>query len=81
MEELSDELPAESQPFVDYFEDTYVDRPQHRGRHPPIFGNDLWNMFDQAQDELLRTNNSVEGWHRSNFWNFVDFTKRDQALQ
>ena len=60
-EELCDELPAESQPVVDYFEDTYVGRPQHRGRRPPIFGNDLWNMFDRAQDELPRTNNSVEG--------------------
>ena len=45
-EELCDELPAESQPVVDYFEDTYVSRPQHRGRRPHIFGNDLWNMFD-----------------------------------
>ena len=44
--ELRDELSAESQPVVDYFEDTYVGRPQHRGHHPPVFGNDLWNMFD-----------------------------------
>ena len=89
-EELCDELPAESQPVVDYFEDTYISRPQQWGR-PPIFGNDLWNMFDRAQDELPRTNNSVERWHRSfqsnvggnhpNFWNFVDFIKREQALQ
>ena len=26
---LSDKLPAESQPVFDYFEDTYVGRPQH----------------------------------------------------
>ena len=59
-EELCDELPAESQPVIDYFEDTYVGRPQYRGRRPPIIGNDLWNMFDRAQDELPRTNNFVE---------------------
>ena len=40
-EELSDELPAESQPVVDYFEETFVSRPLPRGRRPPIFGNDL----------------------------------------
>ena len=90
-EELCDELPAKSQPVVDHFEDTYVGRPQHWGRRPPIFGNDLWNMFDWAQDELPRTNNSVEGWHRSfqsnigsnhpKFWNFVDFIKCEQTLQ
>ena len=77
--------------FEEYFEDTYAGRSQHQRRRPPIFGNDLWNMFDRAQDELPRTNNSVEGWHRSfqsnvgsnhpNFWNFVDFIKREQALQ
>ena len=54
-EELCDE------PVVDYFEDTYMGRPQHRGRHPPIFENDLWNMFGRAQDELPRTNYSAEG--------------------
>ena len=50
-------------------------RPQCRGRRPPIFNNDLWNMFDRSQDELPRTNNSVEGWHRS----FQSNVGRNQA--
>jgi hypothetical protein len=90
-EELCEQILPDSQAFVDYFEDTYIGRPQRRGRRAPMFRNEVWNMFDRAEHELPRTNNYVEGWHRSfqsnvgshhpNFWSFVDFIKREQALQ
>lgn len=65
-------------PVLDYFEDTYIGRPLHHGRRPPIFAHNLWNMYARTDAQLPRTNNSVEGWHRSfqaglssyhpNFW-------------
>ena len=50
---------------LDYFEDTYIGR-QRRGRPRarPRFPIELWNMFDRTREELPRTNNHVEGWHR-----------------
>ena len=56
----------------------------------PLFDLALWNMYDQTIGDLLRTNNSVEGWHRrfqanvgayqTNFWKFIDILKREQSL-
>ena len=56
----------------------------------PLFDLVLWNMYDQAIGDLLRTNNAVEGWHRRfqanvrayqpNFWKFIDILKREQSL-
>ena len=47
-------------------------------------------MYNQTLDDLPRTNNAVEGWHRSfeanvgathpNFWKFMDILKREQNL-
>jgi hypothetical protein len=51
--------------LLDYFEDTYIGR-QRRG-HPrahPRFPIEMWNMFNRTREELPRTNNHVEGWHR-----------------
>ena len=45
-----------------YFEDTYVIRFRHNApRNNPTFSIELWNMFYGTDDELPRTNNSVEG--------------------
>ena len=47
-------------------------------------------MYNQTLDDLPRTNNAVEGWHRSfqanvgayhpNFWKFIDILKGEQNL-
>ena len=47
-------------------------------------------MYEQTLQGLTRTNNAVEGWHRSfqanaggchpNFWKFIDILKREQNL-
>ena len=59
-------------------------------RRAPLFDMELWNMYNQTIDDLPRTNNAVEGWHRSfqanvgayhpNFWRFIDILKREQNL-
>ena len=88
---LMDFLPLEISPVAEYFENTYVGRRQRRGRREPIFNIHIWNMYQRTADELPRTNNSVEGWHRSlqaNFgsshptiWKFIGCLQREQALQ
>ena len=56
----------------------------------PLFDLALWNMYDQTIEDLLRTNNAVECWHRRfqanvgayhpNFWKCIDILKREQSL-
>ena len=48
-------------------------------------------MYQRSEDELPKTNNSVEDWHRSfqsnvgshhpSIWKFMGFIQREQALQ
>ena len=89
-EMLLEELPDEAMPVASYYENTYIGRRQRRGRREPTFPHALWSVFDRVDEELPRTNNAVEGWHRRfqtnvgvyhpNFWRFLDVLKREQAL-
>ena len=55
-------------------------------RQTPMFALELWNMFHRTFQDLPRTNNSLEGWHRSFqasasachpvFWKFLEILKR-----
>ena len=69
--------------LLQYFEDTYIGRfRRNLPRRAPMDAIEVWNMFHRTDDELPRTNNSVEGWHRSfqcslsachpTFWKFLD---------
>ena len=52
--------------LLEYFEDTYIGRHRRNApRRTAMFPVVLWNMFHRTDEELPRTNNSVEGWHRS----------------
>ena len=67
-ESLSENLPpdAPAQAIIDYFEDTYIGRFRPGGqRRDPLFPITVWNMYKQTLQGLPRTNNAVEGWHRS----------------
>jgi hypothetical protein len=77
--------------LLEYFEDTYIGRFRRNvPRRPPMFNIDLWNMFHRSDDELPRTNNSVEGWHRAfqchltcchpNFWKFISILQREESI-
>ena len=90
-EAVSEDFPLDGQAIIDYFEDTYIGRLRPGGhRRVPLFDLGLWNMYNQTLDDLLRTNNAVEGWHHSfqanvgayhpNFWKFIDILKREQNL-
>ncbi|KAK4880784.1 hypothetical protein RN001_008930 [Aquatica leii] len=53
-------------PVVDYFEDTWIGRPDRRNRRrTATFPHIIWNCFNSAMTGLPKTNNVVEGWHRS----------------
>jgi len=78
--------------LVNYFEDTWIGRPNRRGRgrSEPIFPHSLWNCYDASLDDLPKTNNAVEGWHRGfsqllgahhpTIWKFIDGIKKEQSL-
>lgn len=63
---------------------------RRNGRRDPRFAISLWNVQDRIENGLPRTNNTVEGWHRSfqsgvgahhpNIWRFLDVLKREQSL-
>ena len=51
--------------ILDYFEDNYIGRFRHNTpRRRPTFNVWTWNMFHLIDNELQRTNNAIEGWHR-----------------
>lgn len=83
-------FPPESQPVVDYFEDTWIGRPARGHRRPPKYAHEIWNVHQLVLEGLPRTNNSVEGWHRGfeqqvdachpNIWRFIDCVKKEQSM-
>lgn len=56
-------------PIYAYFQDTYIGRRiggKKRGRRPrqkALFEPTVWNVQQQTELDLPRTNNAVEGWH------------------
>ena len=51
--------------ILTYFEATWIGIVQRGRRRRPAFPQELWNVHDRVLDNLPRTNNSVEGWHRA----------------
>ena len=65
-EKLLENLDERLEPFVHYFEDTWMGRVGRLGKKSkPLFEPALWNQFENARDGKQKTNNSVEGWHRA----------------
>ena len=51
--------------FLRYFERTWVGDLDRRGhRRNPSFALGNWNCYDSVMNELAKTNNAVEGFHR-----------------
>ena len=77
--------------MLDYFEDNYISRFRHNApRKRPTFNIETWNMFHSTDNELPRTNNTLEGSHRGfqshvktchpSFWKFIDIMKQEKGL-
>ena len=76
---------------LDYFENTYIGRyRQNAPRRAPLFPIELWNIFNRADEELPRTNNSIEGCHNSFqpnvsctnpiFWTFLNVLQKEESI-
>lgn len=75
---------------IAYIENNYIGMARDGDRRAPTFSIELWNMFHRTFDELPRTNNSIEGWHRSfqatvginhpTLWRFLDVLRQEEAL-
>lgn len=60
-----EEFDQRVQPIADYFEDTWIGRPNRHGpRRAPIYPIRLWNVYQRTLNGEHRTNNNIEGWHR-----------------
>lgn len=86
-----DDLPQE---FVSYFEIHYIGgergQDERRRRMQPTFPTELWNVFERTQNGMIRTNNSVEGFHNAvqnsmtnmhpNLWKLIAYLKKEETL-
>jgi len=76
---------------MDYFLETYIGRMQIRNhQRSPKFDHELWNCYESVNNGIAKTNNLVEGWHRSfhhlieadhpTIWKFINGLKSEQSL-
>ncbi|CAM4842293.1 unnamed protein product, partial [Rotaria magnacalcarata] len=65
-EKLQVDSPDSLDDFVDYYEDNFIDRQvRNQRRRAPRFPIAIWSCFSRLDNQLPRTNNSNEGWHRA----------------
>ncbi|RNA15836.1 hypothetical protein BpHYR1_046017 [Brachionus plicatilis] len=58
--------PKEGKSFIDYFEKNYIGLPKpERSRSVPLFPIKYWNLHNRIQNDLPRSNNSLEAWHQA----------------
>ena len=65
MAALDDDTDEVLSDFLTYFEATWIGVVQRGRRHRPLFAISLWNVHGRVEQDLPRTNNSIEGWHHS----------------
>ncbi|KII71404.1 hypothetical protein RF11_11510 [Thelohanellus kitauei] len=62
---VSSDLINTFRPILDYFEDNFVGRFHRTARSVPRFAIEIWNQYDRVMNNLGRTNNNIEEWHRA----------------
>lgn len=70
LRELKEELPAELQTTLDYFEDNYMGRLRVQSdgscsRREALFPVTMWSVYRRTLEGDSRTNNFAEAFHRS----------------
>ncbi|ODM88747.1 hypothetical protein Ocin01_17935 [Orchesella cincta] len=76
--------------LVDYVEDNWIGGNRRGKARPPRFDIAEWNYFHRVAEDLARTNNAVEGWHRGfqsqlgaahpTIWKFIETIRKQQSL-
>ncbi|XP_057335421.1 uncharacterized protein LOC130674168 [Microplitis mediator] len=53
--------------MLDYFESTWIGvlKRNKVDRNDPLFRIELWNCYNSVLNDETRSNNGIEGWHRS----------------
>ena len=60
------DFPESGKEIPEYFEVNYIGKRRvDQSRRIPPFPMRIWNMFTRVRSRLLRTNNSIEGWHNA----------------
>ncbi|CAF0927297.1 unnamed protein product [Brachionus calyciflorus] len=60
--------PAEFVKILDYFEETYIGKPIEDSpnlRSVPLYPIKLWNLNKRVLNDMPRSNNSIEAWHKA----------------
>ena len=88
--EIRNNFNANADDLLEYFVNTYIGQFFEIAvcSDSLLFIN-LWNTFNRTDQELPRTNNSIEGWHQNfqghlsachpNFWKFINVLKKEEA--
>ena len=66
---ISNESPAYFEPFLEYFEFTWIGKKDPTDKQPNrrkkgLFPIEMWSVHDRVLKGLPRTNNSTESWHK-----------------
>ncbi|CAN8008536.1 unnamed protein product, partial [Ixodes pacificus] len=61
---LLEVFPTEAIYLAMYFEDTFIARRRRNGVQAAMFPTRLWSVYNAVLQNMPRTNNSVEAWHR-----------------
>ena len=88
---LSQHCVGNEQGILDYFETNYIGEVRRGRRRTPMFPHTLWNIHRRVVNDLPRTNNMLEGWHRQfsqcvmiahpTVWKLIKALRRDAAIQ
>lgn len=83
-------FPSEIDDILDYFEKIWLGKKQRSRRKNPRYPIKLWNCYELAKENIAKTNNAVEGWHRGfdtltsvyheNIFKTIANFKREQSL-
>jgi len=87
---LSNQLPNELTPILNWLEDNYIGRPGRDNRRslPALFPPEIWSMYQRTISGIDRTNNPAKATHRRlkreldvvhpSIWKFIDGLHRVQ---
>lgn len=79
---MTDNISADTQPILDYFEDPFIARPGRRNRRCHVF---IFGICMTIQ-KFIRTNNNIEAGTVDSskplvIWKYLDALKKNHALK